>query len=160
MALRQGPFWGPAHSTLALGTIRNTISWIYLWENGQPNPTKDDDLQLSFILHQQFQAFKNANPKEKHQKSHPHLRYCQNCKEEFYRAATCYIATHHSCLFLCHAFVLTSKSSSKRNEEPKYFASKTFDSSTMVGLSTTTIPPLNTPTASTSLLKNRKRQKE
>ncbi len=73
VALRQGQFLGPSHDTLAVGTIQNTISDICATfrENGQPNPTKDDDLQLSFILHRQFRAFKNANPKEKQQKAIP-----------------------------------------------------------------------------------------
>jgi hypothetical protein len=46
MALRQGRFLGPAHDTLAVGTIQNTISDICATfrENGRPNPTKDDDL--------------------------------------------------------------------------------------------------------------------
>jgi hypothetical protein len=73
MALRQGWFLGPAHDTLALGTIQNTISDISATfrENNWPNPTKDNDLQLSFILYRQFQAFKNADPKEKQQKAIP-----------------------------------------------------------------------------------------
>jgi hypothetical protein len=73
MALRQGRFLGPSHDTLAVGTIQNTISDICATfrENSQPNPTKDDDLQLSFILHRQFRAFKNADPKEKQQKAVP-----------------------------------------------------------------------------------------
>jgi hypothetical protein len=73
MALRQGQFLRPSHDTLAVGTIRNTISDICATfrENGRPNPTKDDDLQLSFILHQQFRAFKNADKKEKQQKAIP-----------------------------------------------------------------------------------------
>ena len=52
MALRQGRYSGKAYDTLALGTIRNTISDIFstFRENGRPNPTKDEDLQLSFIL--------------------------------------------------------------------------------------------------------------
>jgi hypothetical protein len=56
-----------------VGSIRNTILDICATfrENGRPSPTKDNDLQLSFILHQQFQAFKNANPKEKQQKAIP-----------------------------------------------------------------------------------------
>ncbi len=40
-------------------------------ENGRPNPTKDNDLQLSFLLHRQFRAFKNADSKEKQQKAIP-----------------------------------------------------------------------------------------
>jgi hypothetical protein len=73
MALQQGQFSGPSHDTLAVGTIQNTISDIYATfrENGRPKPTKNDDLQLSFILHRQFRAFKNANSKEKQQKAIP-----------------------------------------------------------------------------------------
>ena len=70
MALREGRFSSAAHDKLASGTIRNSISDISATfrENGQPNPTKDDDLQLSFILHRQFRAYKNEDPKEKQQK--------------------------------------------------------------------------------------------
>jgi hypothetical protein len=66
MALQEGWFSSAAHDTLALGTIRNTISDISATfrENGQPNPTKDNNLQLSFILQCQFRAYKNADPKE------------------------------------------------------------------------------------------------
>ncbi len=73
MALREGQFLGPSHNTLAVGTIRNSISDICATfrENGQPNPTKDDDLQLSFLLHRQFRDYKNADPKEKQQKAIP-----------------------------------------------------------------------------------------
>ncbi len=73
MALRQGRYSGKAYDTLASGTIRNTISDISstFRENGRPNPTKDEDLQLSFILQQQCRAFKNADPKEKQQKAIP-----------------------------------------------------------------------------------------
>ncbi len=53
MALCEGRFLGLSHNTLAVGTIRNSISDVCATfrENGQPNPTKDDDLQLSFLLH-------------------------------------------------------------------------------------------------------------
>jgi hypothetical protein len=73
MTLRQGWFLGPAYDTLALGTIRNTISDISLtfWESGQPNLTKDNNLQLSFILQRQFRAFKNEGPPKKQQKAIP-----------------------------------------------------------------------------------------
>jgi hypothetical protein len=56
-----------------VGTIRNSISDVCATfrENGRPNPTKEDDLQLSFLLHRQFRAYKNADPKEKQQKAIP-----------------------------------------------------------------------------------------
>jgi hypothetical protein len=70
MALQQGR---PAYDTLALGTIQNTILDISLafQEKGRSNPTKDNNLQLSFILQCQFRAFKNKDPKEKQQKATP-----------------------------------------------------------------------------------------
>jgi hypothetical protein len=73
MALREGQFSLAAHDTLALGTIWNRILDISATfrENGQPNPTKDNDLQLRFILQCQFHAYKNANPKEHQQKAIP-----------------------------------------------------------------------------------------
>jgi len=73
MALRQGRYSGKAYDTLASGTIKNTISDVSstFRENGRPNPTKDDDLQLSFVLQRQFRAFKNKDPKEKQQKAIP-----------------------------------------------------------------------------------------
>ncbi len=40
-------------------------------DNEQPNPNKDNDLQLSFILQPQFSVYKNANPREKQQKAIP-----------------------------------------------------------------------------------------
>ena len=73
MALWQERYLGKAHDTLASGTIQNTISDISstFREASRPNPTKDNDLQLSFILQRQFWAFKNADPKEKQQKAIP-----------------------------------------------------------------------------------------
>ncbi len=75
MALREGRFLSAVHNKLALGTIKKSISdsdiSATFRENGQPNPTKDDDLQLSFILHHQFRAYKNEDPKEKQQKAIP-----------------------------------------------------------------------------------------
>jgi hypothetical protein len=73
LALREGRFSRASHDTLAVGTIRNSILDVCATfrENGRPNPTKDNDLQLSFLLHRQFRAYKNADPKEKQQKAIP-----------------------------------------------------------------------------------------
>jgi hypothetical protein len=56
MALWQGQFSGPAHDILALGTIQNPILDISATfrENSRSNPTKDNNLQLSFILQCKF----------------------------------------------------------------------------------------------------------
>jgi hypothetical protein len=40
-------------------------------ENRQYNLTKDDDLELGFLLHRLYRAFKNAGPKIDHQKAVP-----------------------------------------------------------------------------------------
>jgi hypothetical protein len=37
-------------------------------ENGRTNPTKDKDVELGWILHRLFQAFKNKDPKIAQQK--------------------------------------------------------------------------------------------
>ncbi len=89
MALRQGRYSGKAHDTLASGTIRNTISDVSstFWENGRPNPTKDKDLQLSFILQQQFRAFKNKDPKEKQQKAIPACVIAEITKQQLTNSA-------------------------------------------------------------------------
>ena len=73
MALWQGRYSEKAYDTLASGTIRNTILDVSSTfpKNGRSNPTKDEDLQLSFILQQLFCAFKNKDPKEKQQKPIP-----------------------------------------------------------------------------------------
>jgi hypothetical protein len=73
MAMRQARFSGPSYHRLAEGTIRNTISDVCstFRENGRPNPTKDDDMQLSFILQRLFRAFRNEDPNEKQQKAVP-----------------------------------------------------------------------------------------
>jgi hypothetical protein len=57
-ALWEGRFSSTAHDTLALGKIQNTISDISATcrENGQPNPTNNNNLQLSFILQCHIQA--------------------------------------------------------------------------------------------------------
>ena len=73
MAMREGRFSHKSHGTLACGTVRNTISSVSqtFREHGRPNPTKDEDLQLSFLLHRQYRAFKNNDPPEKQQQAIP-----------------------------------------------------------------------------------------
>jgi len=73
MAMRQARFSGPSYDKLAEGTIRNSTSDVCstFRENGRPNPTKDYDRQLSFVLQQLFRAFRNEDPNEKQQKAFP-----------------------------------------------------------------------------------------
>jgi hypothetical protein len=56
MAMRQARFSGPSYDRLAEGTIQNSISDVCstFRENGRPNPTKDDNRQLSFVLQRLF----------------------------------------------------------------------------------------------------------
>jgi hypothetical protein len=161
MALREEHFSSAAHDKLASGTIRNSISDISATfrETRRPNPTKDDNLQLSFILHRQFRPYKNEDPKEKQQKqsllvSLPKLQRRISCH--------CNVPSPNSQLLpfsLPCARVNTSRSNSTKNKESKSSASETFDSSKTVNSSATTTHPWSTPTASTSPSKCRKRTK-
>ena len=51
-AVCEGRFSSDAFETLAAGTVRNTISSVCstFREQGQPNPSKDEDLQSCFLL--------------------------------------------------------------------------------------------------------------
>ena len=72
MAMREGQFLGD-YGTLAEGADRHAISYVVLTfrENGRTNPTKDKDMELGWILHRLFQAFKNEDPKIAQQKAVP-----------------------------------------------------------------------------------------
>jgi len=73
MAMRQGRFSKSSHDRLAKGTISNTILNVCLTfrEKGWPNPSKEKDLQPSFLLSRLYRAFKNKDPNEVQQKSVP-----------------------------------------------------------------------------------------
>jgi len=72
-AVREGQFSSDAFETLAAGTVRNTISSVCstFREQGQPNPSKDEDLQSCFLLQRQFRSYVNDDPKQKQQKAIP-----------------------------------------------------------------------------------------
>jgi hypothetical protein len=73
-AIKEGHFLRDAFKkNLAAGTVKNTISSIFLTfrEHGRPNPSKDKDLQSSFLLQQQYQFNVNDDPKQKQQKAIP-----------------------------------------------------------------------------------------
>ena len=72
MAVRDGQFSGD-YGTLAVSTVHSTISNVVssFRENGQSNPTKDTDMELGWILHRLFHAFRNEDPKVAHQKAVP-----------------------------------------------------------------------------------------
>ena len=73
MALRQARFSGASYDRLVEKTIRNTLSNVCstFREHGKPNPTKDDDLQLSFLLSRLYRSFRNEDPSEVQQKAVP-----------------------------------------------------------------------------------------
>jgi hypothetical protein len=57
MTVRQVKFSTTTYDTLALGTVQNTISNIsatFRENHEQQNPTKDNILQLRFIISRQF----------------------------------------------------------------------------------------------------------
>ena len=70
MAMRNARFSGPAHDTLAEGTIRGTISYVAstFRENDRPNPTKDEDGELGRLLSRQYRAYRNEDPNPVRQK--------------------------------------------------------------------------------------------
>ena len=72
VAMREGRFSGD-YGTLAEGTVRGSISYVVssFRENGRPNPTKDEDMELGFLLHRLFRTFKSEDPKVEHQKAVP-----------------------------------------------------------------------------------------
>ncbi len=69
-ALREGRFSRDC-GQLAKGTVQSSISYVVstFWENGRANPTKDEDMELGWILHRLYRAFKNEDPKIAHQKA-------------------------------------------------------------------------------------------
>ena len=70
-------FSGPSYDRLAEGTIRNSISDICstFRENGRPNPAKDNDMQLSFVLYRlhptwifpALSSWLSSDPTDQHQ---------------------------------------------------------------------------------------------
>jgi hypothetical protein len=58
---------------MAATTIKNTINNVVATfrSEGQPNPTRDSDGQLAWILSRQYRAYKNHDPKEQHEKALP-----------------------------------------------------------------------------------------
>lgn len=73
MAMREARFSGPAYDTLVEGTIRSTISFVAstFRDNDRPNPTKDEDGELSRLLSRQFRAYRNKDPNPVQQKALP-----------------------------------------------------------------------------------------
>ena len=125
VALRQGRFSGPAHSTLASGTIQNTISDISATfpENDQPSPTKDNNLHFSFIYTDNYEPSTMLTPKKRNKKPSPPKKITE---------MQCVILqlTILAVFFAMHSCKYVRVQLSMRSKEPKYFASKTFDSST------------------------------
>mmetsp|Transcript_30867 Transcript_30867/g.65030 ORF Transcript_30867/g.65030 Transcript_30867/m.65030 type:complete len:470 (+) Transcript_30867:3029-4438(+) len=73
MALREGRFSGSNVHSLAESTVRNSLSFVAstFREHDRPNPTRDEDGELSRLLSRQFRAFKNDDPNPIQQKALP-----------------------------------------------------------------------------------------
>jgi len=58
---------------MAVTTVKSTINNVVasFRSEGRPNPTRDGDGQLAWILSRQFRAYKNHDPKEQHEKALP-----------------------------------------------------------------------------------------
>ena len=55
--------------TIFENTINNVVATFR--SEGRPNPTRDSDGQIAWILSRQYRAYKNHDPKEKHEKALP-----------------------------------------------------------------------------------------
>jgi hypothetical protein len=95
----------PPHERLAQSTVNSAVSNVCasFRENSQPNPTKDNDLQSSFLLQRLYRSFMNADPKEKQQKAVPpcvvakppyHQKYLQRLVKFRQRKST--LSTRHT----------------------------------------------------------------
>ena len=76
---------------MASGSIKSTINNVVasFRREGRPNPTRDGDGQLAWILSRQYRAYKNFDPKESHEKAIPScilIRIAQNQTSETTRA--------------------------------------------------------------------------
>jgi hypothetical protein len=73
VAVREARFSRKSHGQLAANTVGGTIQYLSasFREHGYPNPTLNEDGQLAWILQQEFRAFKNKDPPEKHQAAIP-----------------------------------------------------------------------------------------
>jgi hypothetical protein len=161
MALRKDIFWDQL-IVPRLWEQSKIPSWIYMQPSGEmANPTQPrmmtSNLASFYTSNSEpskMPALMKSNKKSSPPASSPKLkrRILHGCNVLYHNSP--FSPFSSPCI---HAN--SSKSNSKRNKEPKYFTSKTFDSSTTVGLSTTTIPPSNMPTASTSLWTCRKKTK-
>ncbi len=75
MAVREGRFSWDCHAVLVEGTVCNTVSHVVqaFRAAGRQNPTKDDNIELSILLSQQYQAYKNKYPQQVQQKALPFI---------------------------------------------------------------------------------------
>ena len=72
MTMCEGQF-SRDYGQLAEGIVHGAISYVVLTfrENGWPNLTKDEDMELGFLSHRLYRSFKNEDPKVAHQKAVP-----------------------------------------------------------------------------------------
>ena len=73
MAMRNARFSGPAHDSLAEGTVRSSVSYVAstFRENDRPSPIKDEDGELGRLLSRQYRAYRNEDPNPVQQKCIP-----------------------------------------------------------------------------------------
>ena len=73
MALHEEWFSRRSDAPLAESTIRGSISFVSspFRDNDHPNPTKDEDGDLTRVLSRLYRAFRNKDPNPKQQKALP-----------------------------------------------------------------------------------------
>jgi hypothetical protein len=121
-SLREGRYSRGPPNTMAASSIKGTINNVVaaFRREGRPNPTRDSDGQLAWILARQYRAYKNDDPKEKHEKALPScilLRISLNQTSETKRAISQLIIG--AFFFACRSceYLKVSKASDKRTKQ-------------------------------------------
>jgi hypothetical protein len=75
MAVREGWFLRDCNEVLVEETVHGTVSHVVqaFRAAGWQKPTKDDNIELSILLSQQYQAYKNKDPQQVQQKAIPFI---------------------------------------------------------------------------------------
>jgi hypothetical protein len=133
--------------------------YVTFQENGHPNPIFNKDGRSAFILQQEFRAFKNTDPEEKHQKAIPISVNSKIAKQDSTKLkwATAQLATMGIFFAMRSCKYLKVKTAEQQRTKIVRLCNICFLQ--VPSSSATTIPNLNTPTALPSHLSTRKRMK-
>jgi hypothetical protein len=131
LALHEGWFSGPDHDKLVESTVSGTIQYVCatLRKKCFPNLSFNEDARSGLILQQLYQAFRKADPVEKHQKAIP---MCVIAKIGKRLLQSSQLPFSNSLALQSSLYVNLeniSKSQKKSRDKQQSFAFKTSDSS-------------------------------